>query len=139
MAMVMTNEEIVRMYREAKNKKLQVEILADLNLCKQEEIIEILKKGGVAHQALPRIRKKQTAAAPFKIPEERKPPVIVDKSMPFLKKNHPDPVTPRKDYEMTRIRELIRGIRDFASAWKCIDPEWIKEYNELVERTEYNA
>lgn len=39
----MDNGEIIRTYKAAKNKKEQVKILADLNQCKVEDIIEILK------------------------------------------------------------------------------------------------
>lgn len=39
----MDNGEIIRTYKAAKNRKQQVKILADLNQCKVEDIIEILK------------------------------------------------------------------------------------------------
>lgn len=42
----MTVEEIVRSYREAKDKAAQVGILADLNLCPKEMICKILVEGG---------------------------------------------------------------------------------------------
>lgn len=42
--MQMTNVEIRKMYRESKNKKDQVKILADLNDCTVEEIKEILSE-----------------------------------------------------------------------------------------------
>ena len=45
--MNMTEKEIVKNYREAKNKKLQIEILADLNVTNKDEIKAILKKHGV--------------------------------------------------------------------------------------------
>lgn len=44
--MQMTESEIVRNYREAKNKREQITILADLNRCEKEEIVEILLKNG---------------------------------------------------------------------------------------------
>lgn len=55
--------EIVRSYREAADKKAQVKILAELNLCSQREIIEILIANGVKPQELPRQRKKNKAPA----------------------------------------------------------------------------
>lgn len=64
--MQMTENEIVRNYREAKNKREQVTILADLNRCEKEEIVEILLKNGVDQRELPRKRK------PRKKPEEEK-------------------------------------------------------------------
>jgi ribosomal protein L16 Arg81 hydroxylase len=47
MDMEMNENEIVRSYRESKNKKQQIDILADINCCKPEQIKEILKKNGV--------------------------------------------------------------------------------------------
>lgn len=64
--MNMTENEIVRNYREAKNKREQVTILADLNRCEKEEIVDILLKNGVDQKELPRKRK------PRKKPEEEK-------------------------------------------------------------------
>ena len=42
--MFMTEQEIQKSYREGKNKKEQIKILADMNTCSKERIIEILKK-----------------------------------------------------------------------------------------------
>lgn len=42
----MTNQEICKEFREAKNKKLQIGILADQNLCSKDEIIKTLMKSG---------------------------------------------------------------------------------------------
>ena len=44
--MNMTAEEICREYRQAKDKDAQIGILADLNQCSKEKILEILKTGG---------------------------------------------------------------------------------------------
>lgn len=61
--MVMTNEDIVRSYKEAKDRRAQIKVLAELNVCPQELIIEILKEGGVDWRELPRQRKKADVAA----------------------------------------------------------------------------
>lgn len=45
--MVMTDSEIARSYREAKVKKAQIGILADLNCMTKEQIKEILKRQGI--------------------------------------------------------------------------------------------
>lgn len=42
----MTEAEICREYREAKNQRAQVEILADLNLCSKNEILKVLMVNG---------------------------------------------------------------------------------------------
>lgn len=44
--MTYTKDEIVKEYNEAKNKKQQIRILADLNSCPREEIIAILFDSG---------------------------------------------------------------------------------------------
>lgn len=61
--MEMSQGDIVRSYREAVDKKAQVKILADLNVCSQREIIEILIANGVKAQELPHQRKKNKAPA----------------------------------------------------------------------------
>jgi len=45
--MEMTNEEICRNFQQAKNKAGQIKILAQLNLCRTDEIISILQEGGI--------------------------------------------------------------------------------------------
>lgn len=45
--MTMTNEEIARDYRQAKDGLKQAKILADLNQCSKEKIVEILQEQGV--------------------------------------------------------------------------------------------
>lgn len=57
--MQMTDDEIVRHYREARNKAKDIPVLADLNDCKPKEIREILIKAGELPQP----------AAPPKKPE----------------------------------------------------------------------
>ncbi len=57
--MQMTNEEIVRSYKEAADKKEQIKILAELNLVSKEAIRKILIEGGISHQSLPRASRKK--------------------------------------------------------------------------------
>lgn len=49
----MTNEEILRSYRQAQDKEKQIEILSDLNLCSKARIVDILSDGGVDPKELP--------------------------------------------------------------------------------------
>lgn len=75
--MEMKPDEIVVNYRQAKNKGQQIKILADLNLCKIEDIIQILvDHGGYERQRISRAigaaRKasnKEPAKKPYKKPE----------------------------------------------------------------------
>lgn len=45
--MVQSEFEILRDYRQAKDKKEQIKILADMNLCTQKEVVELLVKHGI--------------------------------------------------------------------------------------------
>lgn len=67
--MQMTNEEIVRSYKEAKHKKEQVGILAELNACTRSQIIEILRAGGIENHALARVAGDIKASAALETPE----------------------------------------------------------------------
>ena len=44
--MIMTSEEIIREYRQAKTPLKQIGILADQNSCSKQVIVEIQKRGG---------------------------------------------------------------------------------------------
>lgn len=44
--MIMTEEEILRHYRQAKYKTMDIQILADLNAVSDDEIIDVLVKAG---------------------------------------------------------------------------------------------
>ena len=45
--MQMTEKEIIRSYKEALNKRKQIEVLSDLNACPREDIVNILSAAGV--------------------------------------------------------------------------------------------
>lgn len=52
----MTELEVVSMYRQAKNKTKQVAILAQLNACTSQDIIDVLIAHGIDRRSLPRNR-----------------------------------------------------------------------------------
>lgn len=62
--MEMAAHEIVRSYKEAKDKKKQVSILAQLNLCTPEDIKKILVEGGINWRELPRGKRIQSPPTP---------------------------------------------------------------------------
>lgn len=64
--MQMSNEEIVRNYREAKYKAKQLGILAELNACNEQKIKDILTEGGIDYRSFPRSRKEKAAAPDVK-------------------------------------------------------------------------
>ena len=73
--MQMTNEEIVRSYKEAKHKGHQIEVLADLNVCPKELIIDILVEGGISKTAFSRYKGKnlvKTVKSEVKAYEKKK-------------------------------------------------------------------
>lgn len=59
--MQMTEGEILRSYREAKNPKEQINVLAELNAVPKDTIIDILKKQGVDGRVLPHPRRPKKA------------------------------------------------------------------------------
>lgn len=64
--MQMSNEEIVKNYREAKDKAKQLGILAELNACDEQKIKDILTEGGIDYRSFPRSRKEKAAAPDVK-------------------------------------------------------------------------
>ena len=72
--MQMTNEEIIKSYKEAKDKKKQIKILADLNTCDANIIKEILIEAG---EAAPRVYKRAA-----KKPEEKKTAKTAEQELP---------------------------------------------------------
>ncbi len=60
--MYYTTDEITAMYRDAKDKREQIKILAQLNACTQEQIINFLIDAGVSKKSLPRANKAEKAA-----------------------------------------------------------------------------
>ena len=69
----MDNGEIYRSYKDAKNKKEQMMILAELNATTIERIREILLAQGVPPQSLPRNRKKKSEAQAPSVPFSLQP------------------------------------------------------------------
>ena len=110
--MEMNENEIVRSYRESKNKKQQIGILADMNCCEPEQIKEILKKNGVDLRGGNYRAKKEEApkedakAAPpiperkIEIPEEQ---IVKDKLPRIVRKTLEEDL----DFIEEQLKELI--------------------------------
>lgn len=70
--MVMSKDEIVVRYRQAKEPAKQIGILADLNCCTKEEIAEILREAGHKLKGYKKIETPEAAAQQPETPEEPK-------------------------------------------------------------------
>ena len=124
----MSDEEIVREYRQAKSKLGQIKILADENVCKKAVIVDILRRAGVDDLPAPyrREAKVDTGAIPVARPEPVTEPVSepVTNKVPGaknddgkLKLSH---VPPQIIIEIAKIRDY--GNRKYADPdnWKRV-------------------
>ena len=109
--MYMTNEEIVKEYNEAKDKRGQIQILADMNSCKKDEIRAILAAEGVELPKRPYNRKKPAAIKtegtiePIKVTAgEIETEVETDPNMDFI----PPIVTEVLERELKTLKEQIQ-------------------------------
>jgi len=70
--MYMKDNEIVREYREGRDKKQQVKILADMNGCTYEEIVEVLRKQGIDVSGVERKKRGRQGTKETVVPAEEK-------------------------------------------------------------------
>ena len=87
--MEMQTHEIVRMYKDAADKKKQITILAQMNLCTPEEIRDELIKGGIDAPDAPEKRKK---TRPRRLQKQLR---------------YPKPLPPRKRNRKTQSRRSL--------------------------------
>ena len=91
--MTMTNEEIAREYRTAKDGLKQAKILAELNQCSKEKIVEILQEQGVKVDGR-LLQKGKPHASPQPKPEAEAAPEAQEGPKPQHDPvNHPDHYT----------------------------------------------
>lgn len=119
--MEMTNGDILKSYEEAKNKREQVRILAQLNLTSQERIVEILREQGVDGRAFQWLH-----------PNRKKKPVTVEaKAEPPVEAQKAPRVKPRWVHDFDRMAELFAAIHEDVMAGKEPPAEWVSEFHEL--------
>ena len=115
----MTDDEIVRSYQQADDKKKQLKILAELNLCKTDDIVSILKEAGeeVPEKAVRRKRKTFSLEA---LPE-----VAVTQSQEDITLTDPEPqVAPAvKNVQETSVYELSLRQAALTTITKMLPPE----------------
>lgn len=100
--MEMQNEEIVRSYRQAKRKREQVTILAQLNACTEDQIYEILHAAGLIVR-----RPKHAAKAPAK-------PIKANTAAELLGQEKPDftALSARVSFLVARRREIDKEMQE---------------------------
>lgn len=139
----MTKNEILRDWEGAKDKKTQISILADLNLCTPEEIKEVLIEMGVDYRRLPREREKKATERPKTQPKEltiddilREHEEAKAKQETMEAPKHEKPkVEPRRKHTLRRMDELFRAIVTQELVNDIPDKEWVEEFHNLW--TEY--
>lgn len=94
--MVMTDGEICRNYKAAKDKEQQIEILADLNLVGKKEIREILTKNGMEVPEYTKRRRRRAEAMSLTDETEIKDIVLPDIAIEALTEKY---------HEMIRFRD----------------------------------
>ena len=100
--MQMTNEEIIRDFQQAKRKREQITILAQLNACTEDQIYEILHAAGLNAK-----RPKHAAKAPVK-------PVKANTAAELLGQEKPDftALSARVSYLVARRREIDKEMQE---------------------------
>ncbi len=103
--MYMSNADIVKEYKEAKDRSAQVKILADQNCCSTERIIGILVAGGIDHRCFSQLRRKQNQAAVSAAEE-----VVKAEKIPYKKPEIiPGPPEPDKQPTVSDAVAIIKA------------------------------
>ena len=157
--MYMTENEIVREYRSAKDKRHEIEILADLNTTSTDEIKKILKSNGVdlrvgnfkPRKAAAIINEEFENAVQEMIDEPKKviepaDPVPGETAfnddfasaviVPAKESKPPLGLTPRdiaeSMFNKSRIRDIVAAMNRYYEADKAIPVEWSAELKERL-------
>lgn len=105
---MMRDSTICKEYREAKNKKEQIKILADLNLCTTKLIKEILVEGG---EILPLEKVKKNSVTKEELAAGQNLPSVVIKALcNRLDQLDSDIHSIEKEYK--EISEFIKGYKE---------------------------
>ena len=130
--MEMTPNEILRDYNSAKNKRTQIQILADLNLCDPSDIAAILIEGGADKRTIPKEYKPDYCPPPVTSPSFRKPtPPPPPKFAPA------DPsatLKPRALHDWDRLVDIAEAVRDAIAKGKAPETEWLQEMCDTFNR-----
>ena len=103
----MTSTEICKEFREAKNQKLQIRILADQNLCSKDEIIKTLMESGEDLSCM-KPKKKQQENEEIKVKEPKSLPDLVLEAL-YEKMEQIDKQIMEKENEYRQIVTFIQN------------------------------
>ena len=113
--MQMTEQEICKEYREAKDPNHQLTILAQLNTCKTEDIVEILTRNGETLRKRPYQRNAKPEKITVKKKEEDIPACV------FMA------VKERIDWLEIKIQEMHIGLKDYEDQYKQLN-RYLKQH-----------
>lgn len=131
--MEMTPSEIKANYLEAKDKKHQIQILADLNACTTQKILEILKQQGVNPRQLPRERKPKMPETGESEPVQNTASADTVVSEPSVGGDQTNKLTP-KEYAI--VAEVLKISRDAFSKKLQELMDMMDTMNRIIDKTE---
>lgn len=105
--MEMSNEEIIRRYKQAKHKPSQIQILADLNACPKSKILEIISGEIIDNHTAARATAPQEPHKKVEVVNSNSPSGEIDDLESY--------VTDRMDDLENQIKELESKYRDLAT------------------------
>ena len=125
--MQMTEEEICKSFKEAKDHRKQVSILADLNCCRKHEIRKILMKNGIDP---PRTGNRYTKLKNSDFPEIR---VVPRCAISILKKNVKDIDEELKilDAKIQYLKSTKKELTEFLKGWGEYEQEQSNDADEV--------
>ena len=104
--MDMSKDEIVVRYRQAKHKAEQIKILADLNACGVDDIIQVLTDSGMNLRGMNKVRGKLSAI------QDEPEPITAEPIPAPVEDVQPTPEEPVEDAEPTAIDNALDVIRN---------------------------
>ena len=131
--MQMTDSEIVKSYKEAKEKKKQIEILSQLNACDVAKIREILIANGVQFPG-PKPKKVKEEKTEVVAVISRDAAILKDASTLPIKKAIPEFVDKVVQEQLDLLRKIIAKEEEHLAKLKAEEAElsqWFKSVKEV--------
>ena len=106
--MWMDRGQVVREYKQAKNKRMQIGILAELNNCYKEEIVKILVEEGILEKPVKKTKKKEEVTEVAAVKEKK---IIIPPSIMVLVESRMSEVEEKikiLEAEYTELADFIK-------------------------------